>query len=174
MSRITVAQVNARVDALVEAQGTTNELLAKLVAQVSAYATPAPVVEITQAKSAKKTARKSAPAKATVKATAKEVVTLEVAQARVGAGENAWKIFVASNTTGQPIPFGKVQRAVNAQARKDAPKAAKSAPTKAVKALGTPASVYFTMSRKALEADGSKGAQAELARRDAKKAAKSA
>lgn len=183
-ARITVAQLlgridaqDARIGALVEAQTVQTELLGKLVAQMSAYATPAPVVAITEAKSAKTRTRKSTPAKkAAPKKAAPTVVTTEQAQALVDAGENPWKVYVASNTTGQPIPFGKVQRAIRAQERANTPKTERPTvkPTKAVKALGTNASVYFAMSKSQLVADGSKGAQAELERRAAKKAAKSA
>jgi hypothetical protein len=171
--------VDTRLDAFVKAQSLTTELVTKLAesterlgAAVVAYSTPAPVVEITEAKSAK--ARKSTPAKATAKTatTTKEVVTLEIAQQRVDAGESPWKVFVASNTTGEPIPYQKVVRALMntgkpAKAQKAAPK-----PTKAVKALGTNASVYFGMSKADLLADGSKGAQAEIARREAKRNSK--
>lgn len=195
-ARITVAQLAA----------TTDERFARLEAALAdiakgvtvlataAYATPAPVIAITEAPSydaervfaepshaGKTTRTRKAPAKATArkattKATTKTVVTTEQAQALVAAGGDQWKIFVASNTTGEPIPYGKVARALKAQARKDAPVAAKPAvkPTKATKALGTSASVYFAMSKSALVADGSKGAQAELDRRAAKKATKSA
>lgn len=188
-ARITVAQLAA----------TTDERFARLEAALAdiakgvtvlataAYATPAPVIAITEAPSydaervfaepshAGKTTR-TRTRKATTKATTKTVVTTEQAQALVAAGGDQWKIFVASNTTGAPIPYGKVARALKAQARKDAPVAAKPAvkPTKATKALGTSASVYFAMSKTALVADGSKGAQAELDRRAAKKATKSA
>lgn len=186
-ARITVAQLAA----------TTDERFARLEAALAdiakgvtvlataAYATPAPVIAITEAPSydaervfaepshaGKTTRTRKSPAKATTKT----VVTTEQAQALVAAGGDQWKIFVASNTTGEPIPYGKVARALKAQARKDAPVAAKPAvkPTKATKALGTSASVYFAMSKSALVADGSKGAQAELDRRAAKKATKSA
>lgn len=149
MSRITIAQVNARVDALAAAQETTNELLAKLVQAQAQYNAPATVVDLTEHKAAKAT--KAAP----------KVVSLKTAQKRVDAGEDAWKITVKSSN-GNAVPFGLVLRASKAGARK-----AENVATTQASAKGNP---FFAMSRKALIADGSKGAQAEIARRESKRA----
>lgn len=164
MSRITVAALNARVNGLAAAQATTNELLAKLVAQVSAYTTPALVVDLAEHKAAKADKAAKATAPKTTKATTK-VVSLATAQKRVDAGEDAWKITVKSSN-GNPVPFGVVLRATKAQAR--------TASTDKAAKPSTKANPFFGMSKAELVADGSVGAQAEIDRRNAKKAAKSA
>lgn len=153
MSRITVAQVNTRVDALVEAIATQNEILGKLVAQ---FSTPAPVIDLVEHKAA----RTSVP----VSKTEPKTVSLKAAQKRVDAGEDAWKITVKSSN-GNPVPFGLVLRAQRASERK-ANNATKPA---------TPASAknpYFAMSKAQLLADSGVDAQIELARREAKRNSK--
>lgn len=173
-TRMTIASTNARIDAL---STTLDQLLAAVQTIAGQHSTPAMVTEITSAPS--KRARKAAPAKA-VKATARKatvrsaakdevlVVTLDDAAARVAAGEDAWKITVLSSK-GNPVPFGLVRRAAGV---KTAPKAtAPKATVKASKTTKVDASL-FALSGPALKALGTPAADAEIARRAAKRAAK--
>lgn len=182
-ARITVAQLVARIDAqdtrmdaLVGAQIATTDLLSKLAASTDAlsqavvsYTTPATVTAITEAKTAK--ARTSTPAKATAD-TATKTVTLKTAQKRVDEGADAWKVFVKSSATGEPIPYGLVLRANKAQARK-AGKATATTPATtpaSTKAVERP---FFAMGGKelaTLAGAGNATAQAEIDLRAAKRA----
>lgn len=120
------------------------------------FATPATVVsEITDAPSVR-------PAPANVK-----VVSIKTAEKRVAEGESAWDIHVRSSE-GNVIPFGVIVRAQKAAARK----AAKANGTHVPAKKATKPNKFFAMSGADLRADGSKGALAEIARREAKRASK--
>lgn len=197
-ARITLVSLSARMDAYEAAQHeinrTNTELLGKLVAQVGAFATPASVVTaITEAPSAKAPAkaRKGKGAKATAcksfaagealaatgvhpdaitvpagKLGREGTQTLTQARAKRAEAEASRVAYLADRKAGI-TPERKAQRAQvaadTAVIKGDAPKAAKAT-----------ANPYFAMSRSALDADGSKGAKAEIARREAKRASKTA
>lgn len=59
-------------------------------------------------------------------------VTLEQAANMVDAGANPWKVKVISSTTGKPVPYAKVRRAINAATKAEGkPEGAKVAPVQA-------------------------------------------
>lgn len=184
-TRITVAQVSTRVDALVATQVETNALLARIVARMDAaeHATPAAVAEVTQITTApsKRAPRKAA--KATASKASTKLPSVTEARKLVDAGGDAWTIKVLSTTTGKAIPFGLVLRAERAAARA-ATTASTTATTatpkakrvsKRAQAKAEASKALFGMGGKeltALAAEGDKGAQAEIDRRTAKRTSK--
>lgn len=203
-TRITVALVNERVTALAGDIAILTSVVTRLAEQFASaqQATPAPVAEVVSittapsTKARKATARKATPkakAEAAAKVTAASGVTVSLAEAAalVQAGEDKWKILVTSSTTGKPIPYGTVERALKAQARAagkavttatKAPAKRVSKASKAKAALAAPVEpdaatrkALLTMGGKALAdaaAQGDANAAWEIARRAAKRAAK--
>lgn len=164
-TRITVAQVAAQVAAQGQAITTQGEAITQIASAVTAltqaltngqFASPAAVVsEITDAPSVR-------PVPAGVKP-----VSLKTAAKKVAEGGDAWKIHVTSSE-GNVVPFGVVLRAQKAAERK----ANKDAGVVTAPKASKPANKFFAMSGADLIADGSKGAKAEIARREAKRSAK--
>jgi hypothetical protein len=182
-NRVTLASTNARIDSVLTGMSELTELVAKLIASNAQMHTSAVVAEITSAPSVRKSTRKSATkaTKASETKPAKATVSIEDAHKAVLAGANPWNVLVESNTTGKPVPFYRVARALKLELPKReaaVPASTTKAPAKARSSKAAPKAVaqanpLLGMTGAELKALGKAG-EAEIARRAAKRAAKAA
>lgn len=177
-----IAAVRADVATLTRVVTDLAGLFATAQAHTSAAVAEATVTAIGDApsKAAPKRTRKASGRKATVQEAAQALPTIAEAHKLVAEGADPWKVKVLSATTGKAIPFKLVMQA-EAHASKPATTTAAPAAKPARKG-GRKATIsaddakrVFALGGKelaALAAGGDKAAEAEIARRAAKRVAK--